>query len=156
MNDLMQVIMALASETWAVLITGFLIVLSLVLLAHTIRGTVAVGMGSGAGLGEAAMGLIGPLAVGLFLFLGVPPLLKTMTKITSCTGTFEDLTLWAQRLLAVLMAFRMLKIGYLAIVAEAIGTGEAAAMLLNEAAGIVAAMLFIPFIGGVASTLLGC
>lgn len=156
MGHLVDIVILLARETWAVLVAGLVIILSLAMLAHAIRATVGLGMGSGLMLGEAVMGIIGPLVVGLFLFIGVPPLVQSLSTISSCTSTFADLTGWAQRLLAAFIAFRMLKVGYLAIVAEAIGTGEAAAMLLNEAAGVVAAMLMIPFIGAIASTLLGC
>jgi len=156
MAELMQSIMLMAAETWRVLVAGLVVIFSLTMLAHTIRATVAMGTGSGEGFGQAILGLVGPVVVGLFLFLGAPPLLRSLTTLHSCTATFADLTAWSQRILAAFFAFRLLKVAYLAMVAEAIGTGEAAAMLLNEAAGVVAAMLFLPFINGVAATLLGC
>ena len=156
MANLVQLVMAMAAETWRVLVVGLIAVLSLAMLAHTIRATAAMGTGSGQGFGQAILGLLGPLMVGLFLFLGAPPLLHAMTTVNSCTSTFADLTAWSQRLLAALVAFRLLKVAYMAMVADAIGTGEAAAMLLTEAAGVIAVMLFIPFINGVAATLLGC
>ena len=156
MANLVQLVMAMAAETWRVLVVGLIAVLSLAMLAHTIRATAAMGTGSGQGFGQAILGLLGPLMVGLFLFLGAPPLLRAMTTVNSCTSTFADLTAWSQRILAALVAFRLLKVAYMAMVADAIGTGEAAAMLLTEAAGVIAVMLFIPFINGVAATLLGC
>ncbi len=158
MTELVQIIVAMAAETWRVLVAGLVIIMSLVMLAHTIRATAAMGLGSGEGLKQAALGLIGPFVVGLFLFLGAPPLLRSLTEVTikMCSSTFADLTTWAYRLLGVLVAFRLLKVAYMAMIAEAVGGGEAAAMLLTEAAGVIAAMLFIPFINGVAATLLGC
>lgn len=156
MANLVQTIMTMAVETWRVLAAGLVIILSLAMLAHTIRATAAMGTGSGEGFKQAILGLVGPLMVGLFLFLGAPPLVRSLTTINSCTSTFADLTAWSQRLLAALIAFRLLKVAYMATVADALGTGEAAAMLLTEAAGAIAAMLFIPFISGVAAMLLGC
>lgn len=156
MANLVQLVIAMAAETWRVLVVGLIAVLSLAMLAHTIRATAAMGTGSGQGFSQAILGLLGPLMVGLFLFLGAPPLLRAMTTVNSCTSTFADLTAWSQRILAALVAFRLLKVAYMAMVADAIGTGEAAAMLLTEAAGVIAVMLFIPFINGVAATLLGC
>lgn len=156
MEEVLQALLRVATEAWGTLSVGLIIILSLVMLAQAIRATMATGMGSGSGLAQALLGMLGPVAAALFLFLGVPPLVHSITTISACAPELADLTLWAQRLLAVIIAFRMLKVGYLAIVAEALGTGEAVVTLLNEAAAVVAAMLVIPFISGVAAGLLGC
>jgi len=156
MNAVVHAVLSMAAQVWYVLVSGLLVVVSLVMLANTTKTAAAVGAGSGALAGDAIRGLLAPLVVVAFLFLAVPPLIRSMQSLSACGPVLGDLTQWAQDLLAVIIAFRMLKIGYQALIADALDSGYAVSMLLRETAAVVAAMLLIPFIGGVAAALLSC
>jgi len=156
MDEVVSTVVSLASQAWESLVTGFLVILALMLLAYAIRTTAAYGVGSGKAIGETAVGFIGIVAAALFLFLGVPPMLREMLEITACSHVVADITLWSQRALVILLAFRMLKAAYMAVFAQAMGSGEAVAIMLQEAAGVIGVMLILPFISGVAVGLLGC
>lgn len=156
MAELMNAIFQLAAEGWQVVVFGLVVIIGLVMLAHVVQGTVAMSTGSGYELSEALLGLLAPVAVGLFLLIATPRLVHAVSTIAPCTSLLADVTSWSERLLAVFVAFRFLKVGYDAVIADAVGAGDAVAALLSETAAIIGAMLVVPFIAAIAAGWLHC